>query len=267
MGRNLVITVAASLALLLTNSVFAANSAEKRVNSAISVLNDFTKIPEQGIPSSILTDAYGVAVIPGMTKVGAVIGGRYGKGILVVRQEDGSWSNPSFVKMGGGSLGWQFGAQSTDLVLVFRNARSIESIADGKFTLGGDASVAAGPVGRSSSAATDQRLQAEIYSYSRNRGLFAGFAIDGSWMSMDAQANAEYYKSNLSATQILAADKMPAPLGAAQFTELLTATAPRVDGPAPLSRTAEATRPQAEPAEVRTFAIDPVAGGGDETVF
>lgn len=276
MGRFWVIGAATCLALLANASVLAANSAEKRVNAAINVLSDFNRIPEQAIPANILTDAYGVAVIPAMTKVGFFAGGRYGKGVLVVRQADGNWSNPAFIKMGGGSLGWQFGAQSTDLVLVFRSPRSIEAIADGKFTLGGDASIAAGPVGRSSSAATDQRLKAEIYSYSRNRGLFAGIAVDGSWMSMDTAANAEYYSSTLSPLQILAADTLPAPLGADQFVDQLAAMAPRVDAAAPLSRTAQGSTQQPEASSttdsaataVKTYAIDPVTSGtGDETVF
>ncbi|MEE4185380.1 MAG: lipid-binding SYLF domain-containing protein, partial [Gammaproteobacteria bacterium] len=227
MGR-LKLFAAAALSLLLATTAAAATSPAERISDATNVLSDFTKIPEQGIPGSILSEAYGVAVIPGMAKLGAVIGGRFGKGILVVRKEDGSWSNPAFISLGGGSIGWQFGAQSSDLILVFRSPRSVERIADGTFTLGGDASIAAGPVGRSSMAATDQRLKAEIFSYSRSRGLFAGIALDGSWLRMDEQANADYYGVALSPSQILAAGSMATPLGATEFVEMLARTAPRI---------------------------------------
>lgn len=274
MGR-LKLLGAAVLTLLLATAAAAGPSAAERISDATNVLVDFTKIPEQGIPASILSDAYGVAVIPGMAKLGAVIGGRFGKGVLVVRQDDGSWSNPAFISLGGGSIGWQFGAQSSDLILVFRSPRSVERIANGTFTLGGDASVAAGPVGRSSTAATDHRLKAEIFSYSRSRGLFAGIALDGSWLSMDATANAEYYGIDLTPGQILGAGSMATPLGAREFVETLARTAPRIDGYAVAGRSAEAkpvaptdvTR-IAPAAGVRTYAIDPVEStGGDETVF
>ncbi len=280
LGRLFTIS-AATLALALSSGAQAAGSTEQRVNDAIDVLQDFTAIPEQGIPSNLLANAHAVAVIPGVIKAGFGIGGRYGKGILLVRQDDGAWSNPTFVTLGGASFGWQLGAQSTDLLLVFKDRRSIEHIAEGKLTLGGDASIAAGPLGRSTSAATDQRLTAEIYSYSRSRGLFAGVALDGTWIGMDRKANEDYYGNGLSPMQILAARNIPAPVSAQQFVRLMAATAPRIDL-APAAKAAAAIMPaagsQTESAplesapEVNTYALDPIEeaplqGGGDETMF
>lgn len=271
LGRLIKASVATLLAVALSSGAFAATSAEQRVTKAIDVLHDFTGIPEQGVPPNLLANAHAVAIVPGMIKAGFAIGGRYGKGVLMVRQPDGAWSNPTFIKMGGGSFGWQIGAQSTDLMLVFKDARSVQNIANGKLTLGGDASVAAGPVGRSTSAATDQRLEAEIYSYSRNRGLFAGVALDGAWIGMDDGANQEYYGNGLSPLQILDARNIPAPLSAQQLVTMIASTAPRLDM-SPAAREAAATMPaagaqQPQESEVRTYAIDPVDTPRDETVF
>ena len=125
--------------------------------------------------------------------IGLVIGGRRGHGLLSVKSADGTWSNPSFVSLTGGSIGFQAGVQSSDIVLVFRSDRGLESIVNGKFTLGADASVAAGPIGRNASTATDGELKAEIWSWSRARGLFAGVALDGAVLAIDDDANAAVY--------------------------------------------------------------------------
>jgi lipid-binding SYLF domain-containing protein len=153
---------------------------ETRITHATRVLDELMKMPEQNIPTWLLERAHAVAVIPAVIKVGLGIGGRRGKGVLVVRKDNGQWSNPVFVNLTGGSFGFQVGVQSTDIVLVFTSRQSIEGIVGGKVTLGADASVAAGPVGRQSSAATDVGLTAQVYSYSRAQGLFAGVALDGS---------------------------------------------------------------------------------------
>ncbi len=283
MGRLISICSATLLAVSLSTGAYAGNAQEDRVNKAIDVLQDFTAIPEQGVPPNLLANAYGVAVIPGVIKAGLMVGGRYGKGILIVRQPDGAWSNPTFISLGGASLGWQIGAQSTDLMLVFKDRRSIANIAAGKLTLGGDASVAAGPVGRSASASTDGRLEAEIYSYARNRGLFAGVALDGAWLRMDQAANDAYYGNGMSALQLLDARNVPAPVSAQRFVKLMAATAPRINMDE-AARSAAAVMPAAgapagaaagnKPAyqapaenEVRTYAIDPIEGAGDETMF
>jgi lipid-binding SYLF domain-containing protein len=140
-----------------------------------------------------LRDVHGVAVIPGVIKVGFILGGRYGKGIMVVRTEGGGWSNPSFITLTGGSIGWQIGVQSTDVILVFKSEKSIEGVTKGKFTLGVDAEIAGGPVGRHAAAATDAQLRAEIYSYSRSRGLFIGVALEGAHLQIDHDSNDDFY--------------------------------------------------------------------------
>lgn len=172
---------------------FAGEKEDARARNAVRVLDDIRHMPDGGLPDKLLDEAHAIIVIPDMVKVGLVIGGRGGRGLLSVKGSDGTWSDPVFVKIAGGSIGWQAGVQSADVVLVFRNDRSLESIVNGKFTLGADAGVAAGPVGRSASAATDGQMKAEIWSWSRARGLFAGVALDGAVLSIDDAANANAY--------------------------------------------------------------------------
>ncbi len=159
---------------------------------------------DNAIPEKLMGRAYGIAVIPNVVKVAAVVGGRRGSGAMVVRDANGKFSDPIMVSLTGGNVGWQIGVQSTDIVLVFTTARGIEGITDGKLTLGADASVAAGPVGRAASAATDQNFSAEVYSYSRNRGLFAGVSLDGSVLAIDSKSNKGLYGKPAPATDIIA---------------------------------------------------------------
>jgi lipid-binding SYLF domain-containing protein len=163
------------------------------VNNSTQVINEIMAIPAQAIPHSLLREAAGLAIIPGMVKGGFIVGVNHGRGVVITRNEGGQWNPPFFVTITGGSIGWQAGLQSTDLVLVFRTQRCIQNLANGKFTIGADASAAAGPVGRDASIGTDARLQAEIISYSRSRGLFAGVSINGSSMQVDGNANARFY--------------------------------------------------------------------------
>lgn len=163
------------------------------VNAATQVLREIMAVRMNSIPESLLHEAQGITVIPGMVKGGFIVGVQHGKGVLATRDEAGLWRAPVFVTMTGGSVGAQAGVQATDLVLVFKTRRSVEGILKGKITIGADLAVAAGPVGRQASAATDAQLKAEILSYSRSRGLFAGVAIDGAHMHIDHRANAEYY--------------------------------------------------------------------------
>ncbi|MDD3530330.1 MAG: lipid-binding SYLF domain-containing protein [Gallionellaceae bacterium] len=171
----------------------ATNDPIDRIEAATDILSKTIALPEQEIPPALLKNAQGIAVIPGVIKAGFVIGGSYGKGVLTVRSSDGRWSQPIFIKLAAGSLGWQIGAQSTDVVLVFKTRRSVEGLIDGTFTLGADAAVAAGPVGRRGEAATDLDLKAEILSYSRSRGLFAGVSLEGAKLDVDKTANTEFY--------------------------------------------------------------------------
>jgi lipid-binding SYLF domain-containing protein len=163
------------------------------VRAAITVLDESMAGQMEGIPRSLLTDARGVAIIPGVIKGGFVLGARYGKGVLLVRDASGAWRLPTFVTLAGGSFGWQIGVQATDLILIFKTQKSVDGILSGKLTLGADAAVAAGPVGREAAAATDGKLAAEIYTYSRSRGLFAGVALDGSVLRIDQADTALYY--------------------------------------------------------------------------
>lgn len=150
------------------------------VRVAAAVVREISAIPEKAMPPALLKNAHAIAVIPNVIKAGLVVGGRYGKGVLLVRDAAGGWQAPAEISITSGSLGWQIGVQSTDVILVFKTPRSVQGLASGKVTLGADASVAAGPVGRHAEAATDIQLKAEVYSYSRNRGLFAGVSFEGS---------------------------------------------------------------------------------------
>jgi lipid-binding SYLF domain-containing protein len=194
----------------------------KRVNDSATVIHEFAAMSE-GPPRSLVEKAAAVIVIPGLKKAGLGIGGKHGSGVLSVKGADNTWSDPVFVKMTGGSIGWQIGVSSTDLVLLFMNERSYEEVLDGEFTVGGEANVAAGPVGRSGSASTDAHLDAEIYSYSRSKGLFGGIAIDGSKIYIDKDAVARVYGGQMKPTDIvtrMAATGSPGEKLAASLREL-----------------------------------------------
>jgi lipid-binding SYLF domain-containing protein len=165
----------------------------KKVEDAIRVLAEMTKESDKSIPEKLLERSAGIAIIPDVIKAAYIIGGRHGNGVLLVRGKDGVWSNPSFIGLTGGSVGWQIGVESADIILVFKTPRSIENITRGKFTLGADAGVSAGPLGRSAEASTDAELKAEIYAYSRSRGLYAGLSMQGASLHVDAKANESFY--------------------------------------------------------------------------
>jgi lipid-binding SYLF domain-containing protein len=193
-GTRHIVVLFSGLALVLAlASRASARTEEATVRAASDVLAEFLDLRIRDIPESLLHNAKGVVIIPDLIKVGFVIGGQRGRGVVMVKEPDGGWRAPMFVTLTGGSLGWQAGAQSSDIVLVFKSQKSVEGLLTGKFTLGADAAVAAGPVGRRAAAATDSELKAEIYSYSRSRGLFAGISIDGSVLEIDDRANAVYY--------------------------------------------------------------------------
>lgn len=200
----------------------AAGEEAARVDSAAEVLTKIMEIPEKAVPPALLSNAQGIAIIPGVIKVGFVVGGQYGRGVLAVREKGGAWSNPLFVTLVSGSVGWQIGAESTDFVLVFKTARSVEGIMKGKYTLGADASVAAGPVGRSAKAATDIEMKAEIYSYSRSRGLFAGVSLEGSSLQVDGESNDAFYgKANSRPSDIMKGKDVNIPAGAERLKKVL----------------------------------------------
>ncbi len=176
-----------------TSVAMAGPREEAQVENAARVLSEIQAIPESSIPDKLLDEAKAIVIVPDTIKAGLVLGGRRGHGVLSVRTADGGWSNPSFITLTGGSIGFQVGVQSADVVLVFRSERGLDSIVNGKFTLGADAGVAAGPMGRNASASTDGQMKAEIWSWSRARGLFAGVALDGAVLSIDNRANEAVY--------------------------------------------------------------------------
>ncbi len=190
-------------ALFLAFGVQAGQVQDDRIEASIDILEKTASLPEQEIPPALLRNAEAIAIIPGVIKAGFVVGGSYGKGLVMVRDAQGRWSAPIFLRLAAGSLGWQIGAQSTDVVLVFKTRRSIEGLTRGTFTLGADAAVAAGPLGRRGEASTDVDLKAEILSYSRSRGLFAGVSLEGSKLDIDHTANTEYYGHKVSTDDIM----------------------------------------------------------------
>lgn len=192
-----------ALALLLPTLVAHAEDPPLvRAQNAVRVMREIMQAPDKAVPQDLLRNAKAIAVIPDMVKAGLIFGGRRGEGLIAVKGADGTWSNPSFITLTGGSVGFQAGVSSTDVILVFRTQRGVDSIVDGKFTIGADAAAAAGPVGRTATAATDAQMKAEIYSYSRSRGLFAGVALDGSVLRIDYDANAAVYGAGITPRRI-----------------------------------------------------------------
>ena len=188
-------TAVVLIAGCLAQHALAARNPETTVEQANQVLHEIVSIPMRQIPQHLLAEAEGIAIIPDVIKIGFVGGIRRGRGVVLVRDREGDWGLPQFIVLTGGSVGWQAGIQATDVILVFRTKKSIEGLMGGKFTLGVGASVAAGPLGRSAEAATDAALKAEILSYSRGRGVFAGVAIDGSAIEIDADYHIAFYGS------------------------------------------------------------------------
>ena len=221
--RRLFLVTAVVLALLLSAvPSTAALQQTSRVESSTQVVREIMQVPETRIPQSLLAGAQGIVVVPQALKAGLVVGGEYGRGVMSVRESDGTWSAPVFVTLAGGSLGYQIGAQATDFVIVFKNRKGIEGITKGKFTLGADASVAAGPVGRNAEAATDVKLDAEVYSYSRSRGLFAGIALKGATLQIDHDSDAQFYgRSDIRPDDILAGRNIEPPAAAVNFQKTL----------------------------------------------
>jgi lipid-binding SYLF domain-containing protein len=191
--------------MMIGRSYAAANSDQiERVQKSMEVLRALTGAEDSAIPEYILEHAEGLIVIPSYLKGGFIVGAEHGKGIMSVRDRTtNSWSLPAFVSMAGGSFGAQIGLQSVDLVLVVVNRDSIDALLKNKFTFGGDLSVAAGPVGRSTKAATDLKLEAKILAYSRAKGLFAGATLNGTTLQADEESNEKFYGKRLSTRAIV----------------------------------------------------------------
>ena len=202
----------AAIAVLLAitaivNPLVAQQSPEnevKRVNDATTVLEEIMGAADQAVPRAIMEKAEGIAVFPSMLKGGLVVGAQHGRGILSVRdKKTGGWSSPAFLSINGGSFGAQIGVQAIDLVLVINGQRGLEQLVKNQFKLGADASAAAGPVGRDASASTDIQMRAQILSYSRSRGLFAGVTLTGSTIRQDRDANERFYGTAFRTGQIV----------------------------------------------------------------
>ncbi|QDU28493.1 hypothetical protein ETAA8_35940 [Anatilimnocola aggregata] len=182
-------------ALATGSGSFAQAADEQRiVEQATASLHETMTLSVKRIPESLLEDAEAVAIIPNVIKVGLVAGVQRGRGVVLIRDQERHFGLPRFVSITGGSVGWQIGAQSTDFVLVFKSKKSVAGLLEGKFTIGADAAAAAGPVGRRAGAGTDLELKAEIYSYSRSRGLFAGVSLDGSVIQLEPQMEMNFYR-------------------------------------------------------------------------
>ena len=257
-------------ALFMTTVSVAGERQDARLLTSTQVLDELMAMPEQNIPTWLLQRAYAIAVVPDVIKVGLGIGGRRGKGVMIVRRDSGKWSNPVFVNLTGGSFGFQVGVQSTDVVLVFTSRQSIEGIVGGKITLGADASVAAGPVGRQSSAATDIGLTAQVYSYSRASGLFAGVALDGSAMTIDSSSNEAFYgRPGVLASDIIRSDAPEAPTPAHNFIAAVerSAGAPVASTAAPAtaspSPTASPTDQPATEGSLTTYPMEDANPGAE----
>jgi lipid-binding SYLF domain-containing protein len=205
------------------------SEAENRVVSAAVVLKEIMGTPDKSIPQDLLDRCQCVAVIPSMKKAGFILGAAYGKGVIACRTDNGNgpWSAPSMLMMSGGSFGLQIGVQATDVILVVMNVSGVDSLLDSKFTLGGDAAVAAGPVGRNASAKTDALMRAKILAYSRSRGVFLGLSLNGEVVRTDKDANYVLYKKQLVAKDILFHPSSSVPKDVKIFTDELTKVTPK----------------------------------------
>jgi len=204
MSRNFLIVSALALSLSIPAVAFASDRDDdvKRIHKAAEVLQEIMNTPDKGIPQDLLASAKCIAIIPGDMKFAFILGGNYGRGLATCRTGNG-WSAPVFVAVDGGSLGYQIGGSSTDIVMVFMNDHALQHLFSDKFKLGGDASVAAGPVGRDAAADTDISLRAEILTYSRSRGIFAGVSLQGAVVQADKSGDRAMYGDSATRRQIL----------------------------------------------------------------
>jgi len=201
--------------------LYGAENAETRLKTSAQVLSEIMSAPDKGIPDDLLEKSQCIVIVPGIKKAAFVVGGQYGKGFIECRRASGQgWSAPAAIKVEGGSFGFQIGGSETDAVMLVMNKRGAEKLLSSKFTLGADATVAAGPVGRSTSADTDVKLQAEILTYSRSSGVFAGIALDGATLRPDQESNEEMYSAQLTSEQILTGETKATTAGAELSADL-----------------------------------------------
>ena len=219
----------ASLMLLLTtatlSSAASANESEKRIRESTGVLREILEAKDKGVPEDLLEKAQCVGVVPNLKRAGFIIGAKYGKGVVVCRENGRAWSAPSTIRIEGGSIGLQIGAGETDVVFIVMNKRGMDKLMEDKFTIGADVSAMAGPVGRSAEARTDAMLHAEILSYSRSRGVFAGVSLEGATLRPDNEDNQKLYGREMSQREILTGKVSPPP-AAEQLYAVLNQYAP-----------------------------------------
>lgn len=218
------------LMLVVVPATFARDKRDdevKRLQRATEVFSEIMKTPDKGVPGDLLDKAECVAIVPGLKKGGLGIGGKYGKGVVMCRKSDHKWTAPSFIAIEGGSFGLQIGFTQVDVVMLFMNRKGVDKLISDKFTLGADATVAAGPVGRSATAQTNVRLDAEILSYSRSKGLFAGLALDGATLRQDKDDNRDFYGHEMDPRSILLDGTVPMPEEAAPLARALSHESPR----------------------------------------
>src|SRR5580704_11214420 len=210
------------LCLLLTGlSPLLADTAKERLQESAVVLKEILSAPDRGIPRNLLNDAHCVVVIPGVKNAAFLVGGKYGRGFIVCRQDARfGWGAPAAVRIECGSFGFQIGASETDVVMLVMNRRGMDKLLQSKFTLGGSAEVAAGPVGRSSTAQTDAEMTAKVLSYSRSRGVFAGIALQGATLRQDLDENQDLYGRRLTNRQIVM-KSVAAPAAASELLAVL----------------------------------------------
>jgi lipid-binding SYLF domain-containing protein len=210
------------LTLILSAGMMqAAETAQDRLANAASVFSEIMATPDKGIPQEFLEKAECVIIVPGMKKAAFVVGGEFGKGFAECRNSGGTgWGAPAAVRVEGGSLGFQIGGSSTDVVMLVMGRRGMDKLAGNKFTLGADASVAAGPVGRTADAKTDAQMTAEILAWSRAKGLFAGISLSGATLRPDEDSNKELYGSRMTTKEVLASNQ-PTPAAAEKLNSEL----------------------------------------------
>ena len=206
--------------VLSAGLLFGAEDAPKRLDAAADVLTEIMSAPDKGIPQDLLEKAECVVIVPGLKKGAFIVGAKYGKGFMLCRKAGGGWSAPAAIRVEGGSVGFQIGGSETDVVLLVTNQKGAQKLLSSKFTIGADANAALGPVGRDSSAETDAQMHAEILTYSRSRGIFAGVSLQGATLRPDEDWNKELYGKPLSNRDIVMGDP-PAPAAAARLISLL----------------------------------------------
>ena len=196
------------------------NDTTKRLDAAADVMNEIMAAPDKGIPQDLLDKAACAVIVPNVKKGAFIVGAKYGRGFIVCRKANAGWSAPAGVRVEGGSVGFQIGGSETDIVMLLMNQSAIDKLLSSKFTVGGDTSVAAGPVGRTSSAATDAQLHAQLLTYSRAQGLFAGVSLEGATLRPDDDANKDMYGRKMSNKDVVLGSVQSPPSAARLIAEL-----------------------------------------------